>query len=105
MGTKDICHDGADVIEEERRAEDERGTGHGQRHEGGNGIADAAHRIQGADAAGDIASSGIQDGVQHVLDRGIFPQGDRGYARNQRDNIQDTAQQGKDLAAEQDKGD
>ena len=101
MGTKDICHDGADGLEEEGCAEDERGSGHCPRHEGRYGIADPADRIPGAYEAGYIASFGIQDGVQHVLDRGIFPQGDRRHARNKRDDLQDTAQQGKNLAAEE----
>ena len=101
MGTKSLCHDGTHVIEKEGCLEDERGAGGCQRHEGGDGVADAEHRIQGADEGGHFTSSGVQDGIQHVRDRRILPQGDRRDAGNQRDDIQNTVQQSESVAAEE----
>ena len=101
MGTKSLCHDSAHVFEEEGCLEDERGAGCGQGDEGGDGVADAEHRIQGADEGGHFASSGVQDGIQHVRDRRIFPQGDRRNAGNKRNDIQNTVQQGKSVAAKE----
>lgn len=104
MGKKDIRDDLADGAQEEGCAEDERRAGHGARDEGRDGLAGAEHRIQGAHGVDNAAPSGIQDGVQPILHRGLFPQGDRRHAGDKRDDIEDTAEQGEDLAAEKTEG-
>ena len=101
MGKKDLCHDRTDGSQKEGCSEDERRAGHGKRNEGRDGDAGPEYRIQGTDEADYDASSGIQDGVQPVLDRRLFTQGDQRDAGNQRNDIKDAVEQGKDLAAEQ----
>ena len=104
MGQKDLCHDCLDGTPTEGCAQDERGSGNGKRNESGSHDPAPEHRIQGSDEADNPAAARFQDRIQHVCDRRLFAQGDKRHTWNKRDYIKDAAEQGKTLAAEQDKG-